>query len=105
MSNVDRERMDKALDGMSRAVAQRAAAEGHVYIARLLLRDWIAAMRLDSPQERELALIRVKLETEQYLDSLPSREEAGRGTAGNTPAESAPVGGEAGAADSAAGVA
>jgi hypothetical protein len=63
-------RLNDTLDAYGRATAQKAVMEGHLYVAELLLRDWLEGLALADPVERVTALHRAEVETLVFLESL-----------------------------------
>jgi hypothetical protein len=78
MNDAERERFDR----LERFVSRSAATEGALYMARLLLRDWLDAEQIEQSQQRHLALLRVAIETRQFLATLPDYEAGAPGGRG-----------------------
>jgi hypothetical protein len=82
-------RLNDTLDAYGRATAQKAVMEGHLYVAELLLRDWLEGLALADPVERVTALHRAEVETLVFLESLDApKTPTGSETQGEAASES-----------------
>lgn len=82
MSRPDQQRLDDTLDALARSTAQRAATEGDLFVANLLLNDWLLAMQADTLPAQLGALQRVAMETQTFLASLSPNGPAGAASQG-----------------------